>query len=89
MSHEVAAKTLDATLAHSGHVTAQTGAGITIFGGFTLNTVAIVVGMLVGLLGLAVQWYYKHKLTSVEIKLMKEAAERSQAEHAAKMGMYQ
>lgn len=89
MTHEVATQTVDAAMATAGHATAQTGAGVTVIGGLMLNEVAIIVGMLVGLLGLAVQWYYKHKLTVIEIKLREEEAERSRAEHDAKMGMYQ
>lgn len=38
--------------------TTQAGAGITIFSGLTLNEVGVLVGILVGLAGICLQWYF-------------------------------
>ena len=63
------AKALAATMA---------GAGTLSWGGWTSNDIAMAVGAVVAVLGLVVQWYYRHK----EYKLKK-------AEHDARMGLYE
>lgn len=37
------------------------GSGATIVGGLLSNEMAVAVGMLVGVLGFAIGWFYKHK----------------------------
>lgn len=80
---------IEATLAATGSKATYTGAGMTIGGWMLSSEFAVLFGMLLGVLGLGVQWYYRHKLTKLEMQLKREAAERDRAEHAARMGMYQ
>lgn len=63
------AKALAATMA---------GAGTLSFGGLTANDMAMVIGAVVAVLGLLVQWYYRHK----EFKLRER-------ETNARMGLYE
>jgi len=49
----------------------------------------VLMGILIGLAGMAVQWYYRHKLTQVEILLKQREDARRQAEHEQRMGMYE
>lgn len=69
------------------------GGGATAFiGGLTLNEIAIVFGMVIGLLGFVLQVYqtvHKRRVYVAERKLLEERAERERQEHAAKMGLYQ
>ncbi len=80
---------IEATIAATGSKATYTGAGMTIGGWFLSSEFAVLMGMLLGVLGLLVNWYYKHKLTMAEIRLKEEQAARERAEHAARMGMYQ
>lgn len=61
------------------------GSAVSIFGGLTLNELAIVVGMFTAILGLAVQWYYKHQAVKAQIKHMEAEDARRQAEHVERM----
>lgn len=54
------------------------GSAAAVGGGLTLNEVAIVIGAVVAVLGLVVQWYYRHK----EYKL-------KERESNARMGLYE
>ncbi len=80
---------IETTLAATGGKATYAGAGMTIGGWLLSSEFAVLFGMLIGLAGLGVQWYYRHKLTKLEVKLKLEAAARERAEHAARMGMYQ
>lgn len=80
---------IEATLAATGSKATYTGAGMTIGGWVLSSEFAVLFGMLLGLAGLGVQWYYRHKLTMAEIRLKEEQAQREREMHAAKMGMYQ
>ena len=62
---------------------------MTLTGWLLSSEFAVLFGMLLGMAGFLVNWYYKHKLTRAEIRLMQEKNERERAEHAARMGMYQ
>lgn len=64
-------------------------AGVTVGGGLSTNEVVAIGGFLLGVLTFSVNWYYKHKLTTVEIRVRLEAAERERAEHNARMGLYE
>jgi hypothetical protein len=46
------AKALSATLG---------GSGVLFFGGYTANDLAMLIGAVVAVLGLLVQWYYRHR----------------------------
>lgn len=85
---EAARHAVDATMAKVGTSMTMGGSGAAVVGGFTLNEMAIVFGMVVGAVGLAVQWYYRHKLTAVEIRLKQEQALRDHEAHVARMEMY-
>jgi hypothetical protein len=89
MSNEATNQAIEATMAAAGSKATYTGAGMTISGWFLSSEFAVLMGILIGVAGLAVQWYYRHKLTMVEIRLKEEQAEREREAHAARMGMYQ
>ncbi len=67
--------TIDAAISASASKATYTGAGMTIGGWFLSSEFAVLVGMLVGVAGLLVNWYYKHKQDR-----------RLQREHDARMG---
>ena len=46
---------------------------------------AFLVGMVVGVVGLVVQWYYKHKLTKAEIAFKQAQNARESEEHEMRM----
>ncbi len=76
-------------MAATGSKATYTGAGMTISGWFLSSEFAVLVGILMGVSGFLVNWYYKHKLTTAEIRLKEEQAAREREVHAAKMGLYQ
>jgi hypothetical protein len=55
------AQAVEATLASIGSKATYTGAGVTISGGVMLSEVAVIVGMVMGVLGLLLNWYYRAK----------------------------
>jgi hypothetical protein len=61
MKTEHASHAIEATLASVGSKATYTGAGVTISGGLMLSEVAVIVGMVIGVLGLLVNWYYRAK----------------------------
>jgi O-antigen ligase len=80
MSSEV-----DAVLAATGSK-ATYGGSATIIGGWWLSSeFAVLVGMIVGVVGLIVQFHYKRKLTNAEIKMLHEKNERDREAHALRM----
>ena len=74
-----------AIAAETGVVLGVAGAKLSVKAG----EISVLMGLLLGAAGLAVNWYYKHKLTKLEMQLKREAAERERTEHAARMVMYQ
>jgi hypothetical protein len=66
--------TIEATLASMGSKATYTGAGVTISGGVMLSEVAVIVGMVIGVLGLILNWHYRAK-----------EDKRAGAEHARRM----
>lgn len=80
---------VDATISAVGSKATYTGAGMTIGGWFLSSEFAVLMGMLIGVAGFLVNWYYKHKLTMAQIRLQEEQAAREREAHAARMGMYQ
>lgn len=73
MSEQVAPIT-DAAIAAAGSKATYTGAGMTISGWFLSSEFAVLIGMLIGVAGFAVNWYYRHKEDA-----------RQQAEHERRM----
>lgn len=88
MSEHTTTQAIEATLAATGSKATYTGAGMTIGGWVLSSEFAVLFGMLLGVLGLGVQWYYRHKLTMAEIRLKEEQAAREREVHAAKMAGY-
>ena len=84
----IAQATSDAAMAKLGLGAGLSGSLTAVLGGFTLSAVGIIFGMVLGTLGFAVQWYYTHRKTVVEIRLREEAAAREADEHRARMGLY-
>jgi hypothetical protein len=80
---------IETTLAATGSKATYTGAGMTVGGWMLSSEFAVLFVMLIGLAGLGVQCYYRHKLTVAEIRLKEEQAAREREAHAARMGMYQ
>lgn len=88
MSDQATAHAVDATMAAVGSKATYTGASMTIGGWFLSSEFAVLSGIIIGVLGLAVQWYYKHKLTNTEIRLKEEQAQREREAHEFRMARY-
>lgn len=73
--------TFDATAAAAGSKATYTGAGMTIGGWFLSSEFAVLMGVVLGVAGLAVQWYYGHQ----ENQRSKREDERREREHRARM----
>lgn len=71
-------QTVDAALAAAGSKVTYAGSGVTITGWLLSSEFAVLLGMLLGLAGFVVNWYYRHKRDK-----------REAAEHRARMGMYE
>lgn len=69
-------QTIDATMAAAGSKATYTGATTTIFGYLTSNEFAVLAGLVLGIAGFVVNWYYRHK-----------EDKRQQAEHERRMGL--
>jgi heme/copper-type cytochrome/quinol oxidase subunit 2 len=72
--HDAAAQTLDATIAAAGSKATYTGAGMTISGWLLSSEFAVLIGIVLGVAGFLVNWYYKHRHDA-----------RERAEHAERM----
>ncbi len=55
------------------------GGGILAFGGWTANDIAMAIGAVVAVVGLAVQWYYRHR----EFKLREREHHARMARHSS------
>lgn len=51
----------DTTIAAAGSKATYAGAGMTIGGWFLSNEFAVLGGLIIGIVGLIVNWYYRHK----------------------------
>ena len=87
-----ASNTLDATIAAAGSKATYTGSGMVLSGWLFSSEFAVFVGILIGIAGFLVNWYYKHKISNAEIKfkldelaLKQEQAEREKLEHSFRM----
>ena len=70
--------TVDATLAAIGSKATYTGAGASIVGWLTSSQAGILFGIILGVGGFLVNWYYRAK-----------EDRRQQAEHDRRMGLYE
>ena len=77
MKDEAATHIADATIAAAGSKATYTGAGMTIGGWFLSNEFAVLAGIVIGVVGLMVNWYYKRKQDR-----------REQAEHERRMRQF-
>lgn len=69
--------TVETTVAAIGSKATYTGAGMTLSGWLLSSEFAVLAGLVLGVAGFLVNWYYKHK-----------ADKRMQREHEARMGLY-
>lgn len=69
-------ETIDATLAAAGSKATYAGAGTTVTGWLLSSEFGVLAGILIGVCGLCIQWYYRHKQDK-----------REQAEHDRRMGL--
>lgn len=69
---------VDGALAALGSKATYSGAGASVAGWLLSSEFAVLSGLILGLAGFLLNWFYKHK-----------ADRRAQAEHAAKMGFYE
>lgn len=69
---------VDAAMAAVGSKVTYGGAGASVAGWLLSSEFAVLSGLILGLAGFLLNWYYRHK-----------ADKRAQAEHAAKMGFYE
>ena len=86
---EYARSILDAGSASAVSKATYLGAGVTVGGSLSMNEMVGVAGLVLTLLTFAINWYYKHKLTRAEIRAMQAREAREEAEHNARMGLYE
>lgn len=70
--------TFEATMAAAGSKATYTGATTSIVGWVLSSEFGVLVGLLLGIGGFVINWYYKHK-----------EDKRQQAEHDHRMGLYE
>lgn len=81
MKDQVAQQAADAAIASTASKVTYTGAGMTISGWFLSSEFAVLMGVVIGVAGFIVNWYYRHKEN-----LRQQAQDlRSQAEHELRM----
>jgi hypothetical protein len=76
--HEIASQTLDATIAATSSKATYTGAGMTVGGWLLSSEFAVLVGIVIGVAGFLVNWFYRHRQDV-----------RERAEHLARMKRYE
>lgn len=74
---DLAVHTVDGTIAAAGSKTTYAGAGMTVGGWLLSSEFAVLVGIVIGVAGFLVNWYYRHKQDL-----------RERAEHQARMRGY-
>ena len=70
--------TVDATMAAIGSKATYTGAGASVLGWLMSSQAGILIGIIIGVGGFLVNWYYRHK-----------EDKRRQEEHDRRMGLYE
>jgi hypothetical protein len=85
-------ETIDTAIAATSSKATYTGSGMILSGWLFSSEFAVLIGIVIGIAGFLVNWYYKHKIASAEIKfrldelhLKHEQAEREKIEHSFKM----
>ena len=85
---EYARSVLESGAASAASKGVYAGAGVSLGGSLSSNEIVGFAGLAIALLSFAVNWYYKHRLTSAEICAMQAREAREVEEHRARMGMY-
>lgn len=75
---EIASQTLDASLAAAGSKATYAGSGMTLGGWLVSSEFAVLVGIVIGVAGFLVNWYYR-----------REQDLRDRAEHLARMRQFE
>jgi hypothetical protein len=83
---EHAVSTVDTTMAAVGSKATYAGATTTVGAWFLSSEFGVLMGVLIGIVGVSIQWYYKHKLTMAEIRYKQEQNEREKEAHERLMG---
>lgn len=76
---------VDAVLSATGTKATYSGSVAMIGGWWLSSEFAVLVGMIVGVTGLIVQWYYRHKLTKAEIAMRVDQNNREREAHELRM----
>lgn len=76
--HEIASQTLDASLAAAGSKATYAGSGMTLGGWLVSSEFAVLVGIVIGVAGFLVNWYYR-----------REQDMRERTEHEARMRQFE
>jgi hypothetical protein len=53
--------TVEATVAAAGNKATWAGSAVTVFSGITSSDIGVYAGILIGVIGLIITWYFKHK----------------------------
>lgn len=77
-AENAASHTIDATMAAIGSKATYTGAGASVMGWMLSSEFGVLIGLMLGIGGFALNWYYRHK-----------EDKRQQAEHDRRMGLYE
>lgn len=86
---EYARSVLDVGAASAASKVTYVSSGATALGGWlSTNNLVTVGGLVIAFATFVVNWYYKQRLTEIEIRVKLEAAARDEEEHRARMGMY-
>lgn len=86
---EYARSILDGGAAAAASKATYLGAGVTVGGSLSMNEMVGLAGLVLTVLTFAINWFYKHRLTSAEIRAMQAREAREEAEHKARMGLYE
>jgi hypothetical protein len=81
--------TVDGTIAAAGSKATYTGAGMTVGGWLLSSEFAVLVGIVIGVAGFFVNWFYKHRQDERERAYRRLQDERDHAEHEARMRAYE
>ncbi len=76
--HDIASQTLDASLAAAGSKATYAGSGMTLGGWLVSSEFAVLVGIVIGIAGFLVNWFYRHRQDR-----------RERAEHEARMRQFE
>lgn len=79
---------IDSTLAAVGSKATYSGSATMIGAWWLSSEFAFLIGMIVGVAGLLVQWYYRHKVSRAELAHLEAQNLREKEEHELRMSNY-